>query len=79
MLYFNNYKWIFLKKKNELDELVKEEAKIKNHTRDLRQKVEEARSSLAMNKSRGTVLEALIQQKKTGQIPGIYGRLVSYS
>ncbi|XP_060098400.1 structural maintenance of chromosomes protein 4 isoform X1 [Heteronotia binoei] len=63
------------KRKNELDKLVKEEAEIKNYTRELRQKVEEARSSLAINKSRGKVLEALLQQKKAGQIPGIYGRL----
>ncbi|XP_077204669.1 structural maintenance of chromosomes protein 4 isoform X1 [Paroedura picta] len=62
-------------KKNDLDRLVKEEAEVKNYTRELRQKVEEARSSLAMNKSRGKVLEALIQQKKAGQILGIYGRL----
>ncbi|XP_053169004.1 structural maintenance of chromosomes protein 4 isoform X4 [Hemicordylus capensis] len=64
------------KKENELDKVVKEETDIKNCVRDLRQKVEEARSSLAINKSRGKVLEALIQQKKSGKIPGIYGRLV---
>ncbi|XP_048361972.1 structural maintenance of chromosomes protein 4 [Sphaerodactylus townsendi] len=63
------------KRENELDKLVKEEAEIKNYTRELRQKVEEARSSLATNKSRGKLLEALIQQKKAGQISGIYGRL----
>ncbi|XP_062988100.1 structural maintenance of chromosomes protein 4 [Elgaria multicarinata webbii] len=63
------------KKENELNKLVKEEADIKNYVRDLRQKVEEARSSLSINKSRGKVLEALIQQKKSGNISGIYGRL----
>ncbi|XP_042314099.1 structural maintenance of chromosomes protein 4 isoform X2 [Sceloporus undulatus] len=63
------------KKENELEKLVKEEADIKNHVQDLRQKVEEARSSLTANKSRGKVLEALMQQKKSGNIPGIYGRL----
>nr|XP_008104302.1 PREDICTED: structural maintenance of chromosomes protein 4 [Anolis carolinensis] len=64
------------KKENELEKLVKEEANIKGYVQDLRQKVEEARSSLAANKSRGKVLEALMQQKKSGSIPGIYGRLV---
>jgi structural maintenance of chromosome 4 len=44
---------------------------------DLFQKVEEAKSSLAMNRSRGKVLDAIIQEKKSGRIPGIYGRLVS--
>nr|XP_020647426.1 structural maintenance of chromosomes protein 4 isoform X1 [Pogona vitticeps]XP_020647427.1 structural maintenance of chromosomes protein 4 isoform X1 [Pogona vitticeps] len=63
------------KKMNELENLVKDETDIKNDVRGLRQKVEEARSSLAVNKSRGKVLEALIQQKKSGNIPGIYGRL----
>ncbi|XP_060623569.2 structural maintenance of chromosomes protein 4 isoform X3 [Anolis sagrei] len=63
------------KKENELEKLVKEEANIKTLVQDLRQKVEEARSSLAVNKSRGKVLEALMQQKKSGSIPGIYGRL----
>uniref|UniRef100_A0A452SUL1 Structural maintenance of chromosomes protein n=1 Tax=Ursus americanus TaxID=9643 RepID=A0A452SUL1_URSAM len=43
--------------------------------RDLFQKVEEAKSSLAMNRSRGKVLDAIIQEKKSGRIPGIYGRL----
>ncbi|KAM6442784.1 structural maintenance of chromosomes protein 4 isoform 2-T3 [Liasis olivaceus] len=62
-------------KENELDKLVKEEAEIKYYIGDLRQKVEEAKSSLAINKSRGKVLEALIQQKKSGNISGIYGRL----
>ncbi|KAH0624117.1 hypothetical protein JD844_007511 [Phrynosoma platyrhinos] len=63
------------KKENELEKLVKEEADIKKYVQDLRQKVEEARSSLAANKSRGKVLEALMQQKKSGNIPGIFGRL----
>lgn len=44
--------------------------------RDMRQKVEEAKSSLSSNHSRGKVLDALMQQKKSGKIPGILGRLV---
>uniref|UniRef100_A0A667YLK9 Structural maintenance of chromosomes protein n=1 Tax=Myripristis murdjan TaxID=586833 RepID=A0A667YLK9_9TELE len=43
--------------------------------RDMRQKVEEAKSSLSSNHSRGKVLDALMQQKKSGKIPGILGRL----
>lgn len=54
--------------------------KMDNDTRELvremRQKVDEAKSSLSSNRSRGKVLDALMQQKKSGRIPGIFGRLV---
>lgn len=73
----NNLMPFSFKKENDLNKLVKDEANIKNYVQDLRQKVEEARSSLAINKSRGRVLEVLLQQMKSGKIPGIYGRLVS--
>ncbi|CAH2247418.1 structural maintenance of chromosomes 4 isoform X1 [Pelobates cultripes] len=63
------------KKESEYESLVHEENNIKSQVRDLRQKVEEAKSSLSANQSRGKVLDALIQQKKSGKIPGIYGRL----
>ncbi|XP_042649553.1 structural maintenance of chromosomes protein 4 isoform X2 [Tyto alba] len=63
------------KKENELEKLEKEESGAKNLVRDLRQKVEEAKSSLAQSLSRGRVLEALLQQKKSGNIRGLYGRL----
>lgn len=63
-------------KEKELQELTQEEIKLKGLVRDLFQKVEEAKSSLAMNRSRGKVLDAIIQEKKSGRIPGIYGRLV---
>ncbi|XP_078522984.1 structural maintenance of chromosomes protein 4 isoform X2 [Lissotriton helveticus] len=63
------------KKEIDLDKLVKEEVNLRTTVRDLRQKVEEAKSSLSANRSRGKVLDALIQQKKTGKITGIYGRL----
>ncbi|NWR57790.1 SMC4 protein, partial [Bucorvus abyssinicus] len=62
-------------KENELEKLLREESGTKNLVRNLRQKVEEAKSSLALSRSRGRVLEALLQQKKSGNIPGIYGRL----
>lgn len=54
--------------------------KVDNETREvvreMRQKVDEAKSSLSSNRSRGKVLDALMQQKKNGRIPGIFGRLV---
>ncbi|KAA0702502.1 Structural maintenance of chromosomes protein 4 [Triplophysa tibetana] len=42
---------------------------------DMRQKVAEAKSSLSSNRSRNKVLDALMQQKHSGKIPGILGRL----
>ena len=42
-----------------------------------RGRVEEARSSLQAHRSRGQVLEALVEQRDSGAIPGIHGRLVS--
>uniref|UniRef100_A0A8C4MLI2 Structural maintenance of chromosomes protein n=1 Tax=Equus asinus asinus TaxID=83772 RepID=A0A8C4MLI2_EQUAS len=62
-------------KEKELQKLRKEETNFKSLVRDLFQKVEEAKSSLAVNRSRGKVLDAIIQEKKSGRIPGIYGRL----
>ncbi|XP_010583275.1 PREDICTED: structural maintenance of chromosomes protein 4 [Haliaeetus leucocephalus] len=62
-------------KENELEKLGGEESGAKNRVRKLRQKLEEAKSSLALSRSRGKVLEALLQQKKSGNIRGVYGRL----
>uniref|UniRef100_A0A8B9I2Y3 Structural maintenance of chromosomes protein 4 n=1 Tax=Anser brachyrhynchus TaxID=132585 RepID=A0A8B9I2Y3_9AVES len=62
-------------KENRLEKLGTDETEVKDLVRNLRQKVEEAKSSLAQNRSRGKVLEALLQQKKSGNIRGIYGRL----
>lgn len=45
--------------------------------RALRSKVEEARSSMQAAKSKGKVIDALMQMKKNGTLPGVYGRLVS--
>uniref|UniRef100_A0A672NYY8 Structural maintenance of chromosomes protein 4 n=1 Tax=Sinocyclocheilus grahami TaxID=75366 RepID=A0A672NYY8_SINGR len=42
---------------------------------DMRQKVAEAKSSLSSNRSRNKVLDSLMQQKRSGKIPGILGRL----
>ncbi|XP_069878948.1 structural maintenance of chromosomes protein 4 isoform X2 [Dipodomys merriami] len=62
-------------KEKEFQKLTQEEKNLKSLVHDLFQKVEEAKSSLAMNRSRGKVLDAIIQEKKSGRIPGIYGRL----
>ena len=67
---------VHFQKEKELQKLTQEEINCKSLVRDLFQKVEEAKSSLAMNQSRGKVLDAIIREKKAGRIPGIYGRLV---
>ncbi|XP_074734534.1 structural maintenance of chromosomes protein 4 isoform X2 [Strix uralensis] len=62
-------------KEKALEKLEREESGAKNLVRSLRQKVEEAKSSLSLSRNRGKVLEALLQQKKSGKIHGLYGRL----
>ncbi|XP_044535971.1 structural maintenance of chromosomes protein 4-like [Gracilinanus agilis] len=62
-------------KESEFQNLTKEAIDLDSSVRDLLQKVEEAKSSLTTNQSRGKVLNALIQQKMSGKIRGIYGRL----
>ncbi|XP_056906406.1 structural maintenance of chromosomes protein 4 isoform X1 [Takifugu flavidus] len=63
------------KDEDELGQLVKLDNETQEVVREMRQKVDEAKSSLSSNRSRGKVLDALMQQKKTGRIPGILGRL----
>ncbi|KAF2348276.1 RecF/RecN/SMC N-terminal [Trinorchestia longiramus] len=38
-------------------------------------KLEEARSAMQSSRSRGRVLDAIMEQKRSGNIPGIFGRL----
>ncbi|XP_051934611.1 structural maintenance of chromosomes protein 4 isoform X1 [Hippocampus zosterae] len=59
----------------ELEQLTKMDNETRQIVREMRQKVDEAKTSLSSNRSRGKVLDALMQQKKSGRIPGILGRL----
>lgn len=45
--------------------------------RQMRSRVEEARSAHAQSHSRGRVLDALMAEKRNGKLRGIHGRLVS--
>ncbi|XP_047247572.1 structural maintenance of chromosomes protein 4 isoform X2 [Girardinichthys multiradiatus] len=63
------------KDQEELGQLMKMDNDARHVVRELQQKVDEAKSSLSSNRSRGKVLDALMQLKKSGKIPGIYGRL----
>ncbi|XP_076837221.1 structural maintenance of chromosomes protein 4 [Brachyhypopomus gauderio] len=63
------------KDERELQQISEQDGQVRLVVSDLRQKVEEAKSSLSSNRSRGKVLDALMQQKRSGKIPGILGRL----
>lgn len=59
----------------ELQQCVADEDKAGAERQALRCRVEEGKSALAMNQSRGAVLDALLKAKKRGVLPGIIGRL----
>nr|XP_057935119.1 structural maintenance of chromosomes protein 4 [Doryrhamphus excisus] len=63
------------KDEEELERLVNMENETRQTVREMRQKVDEAKSSLSSKRSRGKVLDALMQQTRSGKIPGILGRL----
>ncbi|XP_060761829.1 structural maintenance of chromosomes protein 4 [Neoarius graeffei] len=63
------------KDEEELKHISEQDGQAQATVRDMRQKVEEAKSSLSSTRSRGKVLDALMQQKHSGKIPGILGRL----
>ncbi|KAM6258527.1 structural maintenance of chromosomes protein 4 isoform 1-T3 [Porphyrio hochstetteri] len=62
-------------KESKLESLQREESSLRNSVRNMHRQVEEAKSSLALCHSRGKVLQALLQEKKSGNIHGLYGRL----
>ncbi|XP_052471878.1 structural maintenance of chromosomes protein 4 [Carassius gibelio] len=59
----------------ELQQISQQDQQKRLQVGDMRQKVAEAKSSLSSNRSRNKVLDALMQQKRSGKIPGILGRL----
>uniref|UniRef100_A0A673BI80 Structural maintenance of chromosomes protein n=1 Tax=Sphaeramia orbicularis TaxID=375764 RepID=A0A673BI80_9TELE len=63
------------KDEGELEQLMKLDNETREVVREMRQKVDEAKSSLSSNRSQGKVLDALMQQKRSGKIAGILGRL----
>ncbi|KAI8498795.1 Structural maintenance of chromosomes protein 4, partial [Branchiostoma belcheri] len=63
------------KARTDLEKVTKDEAEVAQELRKCRMKVEDARSSMQAQRSRGKVLEALMLQKQSGKIPGIFGRL----
>lgn len=65
-----------LQDEQELEQISEQDRQKRALVGDMRQKVAEAKSSLSTNRSRNKVLDALMQQKRSGKIPGILGRLV---
>lgn len=71
--------FVYVQDEEELKQISEQDGQVQATVRDMRQKVEEAKSSLSSTRSRGKVLDALMQQKRSGKIPGILGRLVSFT
>lgn len=63
---------------NDLQKAKTEEAQLIDEVRKKRALIEERKSSMQASKSRGRVLDSLMQQKREGKCPGLFGRLVSF-
>lgn len=53
-----------------------EDIELGKKARSLRGQLEESKQSMSATKSKGRVLDSLLAEKKSGRIPGIFGRLV---
>lgn len=60
----------------ELNSVKNEETKLVTQIRKDRSHLEEKRNSIQTSRSQGKVLNSLMQQKREGNCPGVYGRLV---
>ncbi|KAI0239488.1 Structural maintenance of chromosomes protein 4 [Lamellibrachia satsuma] len=63
------------KSKSELHKMTTKEEALATKVKTIRVQVEETRRSLESSRSRGNVLEALMQLKHSGTLPGVIGRL----
>lgn len=63
--------------RQQLQDRIKEETELTSQLRKLRSEVEEQKSTMKAMRSNNRTLDALMQQKVKGKIPGILGRLVS--
>ncbi|CAG4980755.1 unnamed protein product [Colias eurytheme] len=61
--------------KGRLQALKTEETNITREGRQLRAQLEESKQAMNANRSRGRVLDALMKEKRSGRLPGIFGRL----
>ncbi|KAJ8708705.1 hypothetical protein PYW08_010087 [Mythimna loreyi] len=60
---------------NKLQRLKREEGEIIGEVRPLRAQLEESRQAMSANTSRNKVIHALMNEKRNGRLPGIFGRL----
>lgn len=58
-----------------LQQLIPEQQQVEEELRNSRLKLEEKRSAMQSSRSRGRVMDAIMEQKRNGNIPGIFGRL----
>ncbi|XP_063973046.1 structural maintenance of chromosomes protein 4-like [Diachasmimorpha longicaudata] len=63
------------KTKQQLEQVRVQEDQINRRMRTLRLQLEEKKSAMNASRSRNRVIDALMQQKREGKIPGILGRL----
>lgn len=61
----------------DLQQAIAEEREAQEKLKAERSRVEELRSNANANRSRSRVLDSLLQAKRSGELPGIVGRLVS--
>lgn len=66
------------KAQKELDDLKARENEANNRLRNTRLQYDEQKSALQAGRSRNHILNALMEEKRNGRIPGIFGRLVRY-
>ncbi|XP_070213062.1 structural maintenance of chromosomes protein 4-like [Littorina saxatilis] len=70
-----NVENVVTKSTADLKQVGEAEAKASEKVRSLRYKVEELRGTQQAASSRGKVMAFLLEQKKSGKVPGIFGRL----
>lgn len=63
----------------ELNQVKHEEAQAIGEIKMKRASLEEARAAMQASSSKGKVIVSLLDQKKKGNCPGLFGRLVSFS
>ncbi|EFX71706.1 hypothetical protein DAPPUDRAFT_59845, partial [Daphnia pulex] len=73
----NNPKWAksLSEKQTELQKVTNEDKTKSEELRNIRIRLEQSRSTFSANTSRGRILDGLMEQKRKGTLPGIYGRL----
>lgn len=63
------------KDRQELQKLIPKQQKVEEELRTHRVKLEETRSAMQSSRSRGRVMDAIMEQKRNGSIVGVFGRL----